>query len=336
MLCYPSAIIERKCEEMKKQKQTPLPGGSADQPRKPARKIHLPKPRLRWRLLLYAATVLTIVVTLYCVITECLPARADWALYVAAGVIFFPGIVYFILDVWHLIGDLIIPKVMSVPFAQLLAGDYRLRTILFSVPGLAGNVIFAVFNGVTGAMSRSAWFWSLSAYYLLLGIMRVIAVVQERRIAGIREEAERILKEITVYWADSILFVFLAVVLAGMVVLLEHSQGGKSYPGFTIYAVAAYAFYKIIASVIQMIKVRRQGSPLLTILRRINYIDACVSILTLQTAMFASFSVQQETLVLLMNGITGSVVSLMVLALGILGIALAKRMTVKWKEKQEG
>ena len=289
MLCYPSAIIERKCEEMKKQKQTPLPGGSADQPRKPARKIHLPKPRLRWRLLLYAATVLTIVVTLYCVITECLPAGVDWALYVAAGVIFFPGIVCFILDMRHLIGDLIIPKVMSVPFAQLLAGDYRLRTILFSVPGLAGNVIFAVFNGVTGVMSRSAWFGSLSAYYLLLGIMRVIAVVQERRIAGIREEAERIPKEITVYRADSILFVFLAVV---------------------------------------------QGSPLLTILRRINYIDACVSILTLQTAMFASFSVQQETLVLLMNGITGSVVSLMVLALGILGIALAKRMTVKWKEKQ--
>ena len=112
-----------------------------------------------------------------------------------------------------------------------------------------------------------------------------------------------------------------------MVILLGHSQGGKSYPGFTIYAVAAYAFYKIIAAVIHMVKVKRQGSPLLTILRRVNYIDACVSILTLQTAMFASFSAEGEAFMRTMNGMTGGIVSLMVLVLGILGVVLAKRMT---------
>ena len=122
---------------MKKQKQTSLP-----------------KLRLRWRLLLYLAMILAITATLYCVITECLPEGADWILYTAAGLVFFSGIVYFIVDIRHLIVDLIIPKVLSIPFAQLLAGDYRLKTIFFAVLGLAGNEIFDVFNGVTGDMAR--------------------------------------------------------------------------------------------------------------------------------------------------------------------------------------
>lgn len=320
---------------MKRQKDLRLQKRPGRQSQGPAKKIYLPKIRLRWRLLLYLAMVLAITATLYCVITECLPEDADWILYTAAGLVFFSGIVYFIVDIRHLIVDLIIPKVLSIPFAQLLAGDYRLRTIFFAVPGLAGNVIFAVFNGVTGVMSRSAWFGSLSAYYLLLGVMRIITVIQERRISGISEKRARIRKEIAVYRTDSILFILLAVVLTGMVILLGHSQGGKSYPGFTIYAVAAYAFYKIIAAVIHMVKVKQQGSPLLTILRRVNYIDACVSILTLQTAMFASFSAEGEAFMRTMNGMTGGIVSLMVLVLGILGVVLAKRMTVKWKKEQE-
>lgn len=218
---------------MKRQNDLRLQKRPGGQSQGPAKKIYLPKIRLRWRLLLYLAMILAITATLYCVITECLPEGADWILYTAAGLVFFSGIVYFIVDIRHLIVDLIIPKVLSIPFAQLLAGDYRLRTILFAVPGLAGNVVFAAFNGVTGVMSRSAWFGSLSAYYLLLGVMRIITVIQERRISGISEKRARIRKEIAVYRTDSILFILLAVVLTGMVILLGHSQGGKSYPGFT-------------------------------------------------------------------------------------------------------
>ena len=72
----------------------------------------------------------------------------------------------------------------------------------------------------------------------------------------------------------------------------------------------------------------KRKSPLLSITRRIGYIDACVSILTLQTAMFASFADGEEELIKLMNGITGTVVCVMVLGLGIQGIYSSR------KEKQ--
>ena len=98
------------------------------------------------------------------------------------------------------------------------------------------------------------------------------------------------------------LFLFMAVVLSGAVICCKIRKAGKNYPGFMIYAVAAYTFYKIIMSTIQVIKVGKRRSPLLSITRRIGYIDACVSILTLQTAMFASFSSGEEQFIKLMNG----------------------------------
>ena len=155
--------------------------------------------------------------------------------------------------------------------------------------------------------------------------MRAGIVRQEREISVIKEKREHMRRELSVYRRNSVLFLFMAVVLAGAVILLLNAQGGKDYPGLTIYAVATYTFYKIIMSTIQVIKVGKRKSPLLSITRRIGYIDACVSILTLQTAMFASFAEGEEGLIKLMNGITGTVVCLMVLSIGIQGLCFSKK-----------
>lgn len=200
----------------------------------------------------------------------------------------------------------------------------RLRMILFAVPGTAGNIIFALMNGGTGLLSHSAWFGSLAAYYILLSIMRVRIVWQERKL-GKLDQQERMENEIRIYRKNSILFLFMTVVMAGMVILLLNSQGGKEYPGFTIYAAALYMFYKMGAAIVHLIKERNRKSPMLMILRKVGYIDACVSMLTLQTAMFAAFG-GERWFVIYMNGISGTVVCLMILGFGIQGIHSSGRM----------
>ena len=121
----------------------------------------------------------------------------------------------------------------------------------------------------------------------------------------------------------------MALVLAGMIVLLEFDQGGKRCMGVTIYAVALYTFYKIIKSMIQLFKERKETSPLMMILRRINYLDACVSVLTLQTAMLHAFSKEGGQFVKVMNGLTGSGVCLISFGMGIQGMLYAKKMIKK-------
>lgn len=100
-------------------------------------------------------------------------------------------------------------------------------------------------------------------------------------------------------------------------VFLVNLNRVKQNSGVTIYAVAAYTFYKVIISVIHVIKARRLKSPLLMAIRDIGFADACVSILSLQTAMLSAFGSGQEDVIKRMNGITEAGVCLMVLLIGV-------------------
>lgn len=292
-------------------------------------RIPIPSLPLRYRIFLYLITLVCIALSLLHVSVNCFSYIAGIICYVLAAVTLTASCYYIIVHIRQDIRETIKPAIAANPYMNKVTTDYRLRTILFAVPGMVSNIIFAAFNGVIGITSRSAWFGTLSAYYILLSIMRVGIVRQERKISVVKDENEHVRQELLVYHRNSVLFIFMAVVLAGAVVLLENSQGGKNYPGFAIYAVAAYTFYKIIMSSIQVVKVGKRKSPLLSITRRIGYIDACVSILTLQTAMFASFAEGEEVLIKRMNGITGAVVCVMVLSLGIQGICASKGMKDK-------
>lgn len=290
------------------------------------KKPKIPRLPLRFRLLLYLVMVLFAVLALSSVVFQCFPYAVEIIFYVLAAVILSVGSFCLVQDIKYGIKEVVKPGIEANPYMSRVVGDYRLRTILSAVPGLAGNVIFAIFNGIIGMISHSAWFGSLAAYYILLSMMRIGAVKQEKRISQINGDKERMEKEIAIYRKNSILFIIMAVVLGGMVILLESSLGGNTYPGFTIYAAAAYAFYKIVISTINMVKVKKRKSPLLTIIRKMGYIDACVSILTLQTAMFASFGSGEEMLIKRMNGGTGAIVCLLVLGTGVQGICCAGKM----------
>lgn len=61
------------------------------------------------------------------------------------------------------------------------------------------------------------------------------------------------------------------------------------------------------------------------IIRSIGLADAAVSILSLQTAMFSSLSSGDEAFRSLMNGITGAVVSLITLLIGVFYLAASRR-----------
>lgn len=286
----------------------------------------IPSLRLPYRIFLYLVTIVCMILALLQAAFSCFPYLAGITCYVLAALTLTASSYYITLHIRQDIREIIKPAIAANPYTNKVTNDYRWRTILFAVPGMVSNIIFAVFNGLIGITSHSAWFGTLSAYYILLSIMRAGVVRQERKLAGINEKQEHLRRELSVYRRNSILFILMAVVLAGAVILLLHAQGGKAYPGLMIYAVATYTFYKIIISTIEVIKVGKRKSPLLSITRRIGYIDSCVSLLTLQTAMFVSFADgEEEGLIKLMNGITGSVVCLMVLGIGIQGICYSKK-----------
>lgn len=282
--------------------------------------------------IIFAVTLVLAVASIYAACTEAFPQPVSITLYTFAAVgvaftcmLWVKGIIAFRKSV-------LLPFINSNRVAHVLSTDTRLRTILITLPGMGLNLIYAVFNGVVGILNHSAWCGSLSAYYILLCVMRFLSVSYAKRIYAVRLPWTRAASDNRkglhqdknieerswrVYYICGIILSATSIALAGAVIMLVKGQGGKAYPGVMIYAVAAYTFYKLGMAITNRIKAGKQKSVLLSTLRNISYADALVSLLSLQTALLTAFGQGSEEKIPFMNALTGSGVCLMIFVLGI-------------------
>lgn len=195
----------------------------------------------------------------------------------------------------------------------LISTNRVLRSILAAIPGTALGVLFAIFNAFLGIYYGSAWHGTLAGYFLVLTLLRILLIVCFRG----RTRVNFLRQELRIYTLCGILLSVLSVTLSGAVILLIRGTGGKSYPGFLVYAMAAYTFYKMYASIHGLVTARRQESLLLIAQRNIGHADALMSLLSLQTGLLNAFGGGNMEYAERMNGITGGFVALIVLALGI-------------------
>ena len=94
--------------------------------------------------------------------------------------------------------------------------------------------------------------------------------------------------------------------MGGMIVLMVQTDSGYSYPGYVIYLSALYTFYTIILAIVNLVKFRKLGRPILSAAKVLNFVAALMSLLGLQTAMISQFSTEGENFRRMMNTITGS------------------------------
>lgn len=117
--------------------------------------------------------------------------------------------------------------------------------------------------------------------------------------------------------AAGILLLALNFALTGVILLTIAQDTAKRYSEVVVISIATYTFYKIIMAVANMVKVRKTRSPVLIAIRNIGTADALVSMLTLQATMLASFQGNGGLDANWMNAVTGMVVCVLILALGV-------------------
>lgn len=274
----------------------------------------------------FVLTLVAIAAAVYGAVHNCFPESVSTSLYVVAGIGFLLTCTLWIKALVFFVTSVLLPFTRSNKIANTLIVDNRLRIVLTTLPGMGLNLIYAIFNGVVGIVSHSAWYGSLSAYYLLLCIMRFLAVSYARQLYTKKGQGGNLgQREWKVYKNCGIMLSVMSIALGGAVIVLVSGEGGKSYPGLMIYAVAAYTFYKLTMSIINMVKARKENSILLVTLRNIGYSDALVSLLSLQTALFAAFGQDSGDMVPTMNALTGGGICLLVLVLGVLMVRKAKK-----------
>lgn len=191
-------------------------------------------------------------------------------------------------------------KVSSSKITGRYLNDLAFRGNVSIYQGMAVNAFYVVFRIVAGIRYASVWFISMAVYHLVLGGLWAYLVVCYRR----RDpELER-----RCYHTTAWLLFLLNIPMGGMIVLMVRTNSAFSYPGSIIYLSALYTFYTMVTSVLNLVKFRKLGSPILSAAKVLNFIAAMMSILGLQTAMISRFSENGESYRKMMNAITGGFV----------------------------
>ena len=194
-------------------------------------------------------------------------------------------------------------KIASSAFVDQYLHDPAFRGSVSIYQGMIVNFFYVLFRIATGIRYASVWFISMAVYYMVLGGLRAYLISSYRR-----REAGGLSFEYCCYRRTAWLLFLLNIPMGGMIVLMVRTNSGFFYPGYIIYLSALYTFYTMAVSIVNLVKFRKLGSPILSAAKVLNFVSAMMSILGLQTAMISRFSVNGENYRRLMNAVTGGFV----------------------------
>lgn len=207
-------------------------------------------------------------------------------------------------------------RISDTKFGEKYLNDIEFRGSVSIYLGMFVDFFYTIFRVAVGICYASVWFISMAVYYLILGGIRLFLIRNYRRRKN----------EVRCYRITSWFLFLLNIPMGGMILLMVVTNNGYSYPGIVIYISAMYTFYTMIMSVINLVKFRRLGSPILSAAKVLNFIAAMMSVLGLQTAMIAEFSTEDDSFRVLMNAITGAAVWVTVIVTAVYMLFRSKKM----------
>lgn len=217
----------------------------------------------------------------------------------------------------------------SNDITRKIVENWGIRTLITSTCALIFGIFNSILNAYLGISQRSIWYGALAAYYIFLAIMRFGLLTYHRKKRDFESEALLRAKK---YTQCGVWLLLLNTTLSSAIAQMIFDDRGFQYKDWLIYAFAAYAFYKIIMSIINAVKAGRQDDVTIRAIREINMVDAAVSILALQTALLHTFG--DGTLdISMFNTFTGSAVSIFSLSLSIVMIVRGSKMIKEIKKK---
>lgn len=201
--------------------------------------------------------------------------------------------------------------------------ELRIRVSLYG--GLLLNICFAVFKVVMGVLYQSEWLFAMAGYNTILSIMRFILVYRDQSDKSKENDYERRIHGLNSYRVCGWLMLLLNIIISVIVAMVVFDNYIISYPGYMIYAIAAFTFYCMTMAVINMVKYWHRHNPVFSAVKRIGMAKALVSIFTLQVAMLTQFGENSNFDHRIANGATGFAVCVIITLMAALMIIGAKR-----------
>lgn len=210
--------------------------------------------------------------------------------------------------------------VYASPFGNRYMTDRQFRARVSLYLSLGINVLYILLQGIQWYLRRSWWFVVLAVYYVIMAVMRFLLV----RFVRVNDLGTGNLEE----WKRSRICAYILLLvnlsLSGAVLMILYRNRGFDYPGIMIYVMALYTFYSTIHAIVDIVKYRKFGSPVMSTAKIVSLSAALVSMLNLETAMFTQFGAEmaqkdQNLMIIL----TGAGISIIVVTLSVLLIVKA-------------
>lgn len=177
-------------------------------------------------------------------------------------------------------------------FLKKWFSDVHLRVNVSLYGTLIWNIAFAIFQLGLGFYHKSFWFYSMFAYYVLLGVMR-FSLFKHTRKYKVNEQTDIELKK---YIICGWLLLFMNLALSVIVFFMVYWNKTFYHHMITTIAMAAYTFLTFAFAIVNLVKYRKYKSPVYSASKSISLIAGTVSMLTLESTMLTTFGTTENPL----------------------------------------
>lgn len=217
-------------------------------------------------------------------------------------------------------------------YARRYLKDHSFKVWISLHLSLCINLLYAGMNGFFGLSAHSVWFGTLAAYYLFLALMRFMLLRYAHHHAFGSDPA----REWRQYGICGLLLVLMNLTLSAVIILVLAQDERFRYAGSLIYAVALYTFYITVMAVVNIVRIRRYQSPVLSAARAVNLAAALVSMLSLEIAMLTQFGGKMPEDIRfsrIMIASSGAVIFLFIVGMGISMMVRARRRGLECRKE---
>ena len=190
------------------------------------------------------------------------------------------------------------------------------------------NFAYGIFKIISGVVLGSAWIGCDGIYNMTQALIQLFQILR-------RKYAKTLVQQWRSYRFCGVLILLMHLTLTGIVFQMINWNRAEDQGQIQVIATAAFAFYKITNSFLDVAKDRKHIHPVDSSIRMLNLAQAIFAIFSLQASMFHTFGAG-ENWEHLLNIITGCCVCLLIVSMGIYMIHRSNRELRTLREENHG
>lgn len=283
----------------------------------------------------FTAAAITLSVLLVTVWSDCNLAALSYVLFGAAAVslgytvytlvIYLPAVIKAAKE-----------KLKKRRFFAKMSGEYDFNTVFFAILSAAVNVAYAVINAVAAFTYSSMWYAVFAVYFITLVLFRVGVIAADRKAR--KKHADNPDKydvaKIRIYLASGAYLVVTCLAMAAVITQTILFPCQENSGMIIAIASAAYTFYRMAMSIVNLVKARKFSDPVTQSLRNLNFANACMAMLSLTVTMISTFGDgSQDTSMLTVQAIVGFAACAVTLVMATVMIIKANKLLSVRREK---